>query len=478
MNSAAYLYSLLNNEGVARRDLPQAAPVPSLATPIDKVEADAFAARIGASARNFGLMAALRPPQPQRPKLISSAEGKIASMLLTVPGDNTSGDFAAIYQALLQTLPASVKFVCLVNSASKPVVEGWLQQYNRAATADVVEAPDHVGFSVWAQDAYAVSTTSANETFFIEPLSFLRYADAVISDYISSATSIRNFQTPLYFQGGNILVGDDFWLIGIDYPTKTLSYVEGAAIVPQSGETPERLVRRLFSDHLDVHRKLYYVGSTVPVPSEDIVLAKEGGKYFVDHVYQANHEGTAQPLFHIDMFVTPAGRANSGKYRLLVGDPSLAPASPSTSAPGYSMQRVYDAIAKSLEADFEVLRNPLPLTFHSRKIAVASLNLPQDPDLHAIYLELNKAGLSEVELRSWYFATANNALVQNDPTDRHVWLPTYGHGAAYSYLQASDATNRKLWESLGYTVTELPSFHRLARGLGAVHCIQKYLARA
>jgi hypothetical protein len=476
MKSSAYLYKLLGNQGVVRRDLPQAAPVPSLATPIDTVEAEALAARIHSSARNFSLLATLRPPQPQQPKLVSSGEGSIKSMLLTIPAGNTDGEFAAIYEALLQTLPAGVKFVCLVNTASRSAVEAWLQTYGRATSADVVEAPDHVGFSLWAQDAYAVSTTSANETFFVEPLSFLRYADAVISDYITTATTLRNFQTPLYFQGGNILIGDDFWLIGVDYPTKTLQYVENA-ILPNPGETPEQLVRRLFSDYLDVQRTLHYVGSTVPVPSEDIVLAKEGGRYFVDLVYQGNHEGTAQPLFHIDMFLTPAGRGPSGRYRLLVGDPSLGPAAPSPSATGYNMQRVYDAIAKSLETRFEILRNPLPLTFHSEKIPVSALNQPQDPDLYAIYEELTNAGLSEVDLRSWYFATANNALVQNDPADRRVWLPTYGHGATYTYLQASDKVNRQLWESLGYRVTELPSFHRLARGLGAVHCIQKYLAR-
>jgi len=296
MKSSAYFYKLLDNEGVVRRDLPQAAPVPSLATPIDIVETEALAARIHSSARNFSLLATLRPPQPQQPKLVSSAEGRITSMLLTIPAGNTGAEFAAIYEALLKTLPSSVKFTCLVNTSSKQAVETWLQKHGRATSADVVEALDHVGFSLWAQDAYAVSTTSANETFLIEPLSFLRYADAVISDYVTTATTLRNFQTPLYFQGGNILIGDDFWLIGIDYPTKTLQYVENA-IFPNPGESPEQLVRRLFADYLDVEKTLHYVGSTVPVPSEDIVLVKESGKYFVDLVYQGNHEGTAQPSF-------------------------------------------------------------------------------------------------------------------------------------------------------------------------------------
>jgi hypothetical protein len=57
-----------------------------------------------------------------------------------------------------------------------------------------------VAFSVRAPDAYVVSTASDNETFFIEPLSFLRYADAVISDYSTgwragSALSIASRST-------------------------------------------------------------------------------------------------------------------------------------------------------------------------------------------------------------------------------------------------------------------------------------------
>ena len=75
MKSSAYLYKLLGNEGVVRRDLPQASPVSSLATPIDTVEAEALASRIHSSARNFSLLASLRPPQPQQPKLVSTAEG-------------------------------------------------------------------------------------------------------------------------------------------------------------------------------------------------------------------------------------------------------------------------------------------------------------------------------------------------------------------------------------------------------------------
>ncbi|MEG4419261.1 hypothetical protein QUA70_11720 [Microcoleus sp. LAD1_D5] len=476
MEQSAYLYSLLDNDGVVRRDLPAASPALSLAPPSASAEFNAHEIRGKVGARSWPFRAALRPPKPHLPKLVSSSEGKIKSMLLTIPVGTTEGDFEAIYKKLLETLPKDTRFVCLVNSGSKPIVEDWLKMYDRDKTATVVEAPDYVGFSIWAQDAYAISTSSDQETYFVEPLSFLRYADAVIADYVTHATDIKNFQVPLYFQGGNILIGDDFWLIGIDYPTKTLEYV-GDAIFPDDGETPENLVQRLFKDNLDGSRNLIYVGSSIPVPAEDVVLVKEEGQYFVDIVFQGNRDGTAQPLFHIDMFLTLAGKDASGKYQILVGDPSMAPMPQSALATAYSMQSVYDAIASFLKAQgFTVIRNPLPLTFSKQMRNVEELNRPQDKKLSEIYLKLRALGITEVELRSWYFATANNALVEITKSSKRVWLPTYGY-EDYKYLQDADKGNQKIWEDLGFEVTMLPNFHRLARGLGAVHCIQKYLER-
>ena len=74
--------------------------------------------------------------------------------------------------------------------------------------------------------------------------------------------------------------------------------------------------------------------------------------------------------------------------------------------------------------------------------------------------------------RLWYFATGNNALVD----DGTVYLPTYGHGA-WPELAATDQRNGEIWADLGYQVRFLADFHPFAENLGAVHCIKKYLGR-
>ena len=470
MKSSAYLYHLLDNKGIIRRDLPTSKFPSATSRELNNENQRSL------QPRSEEVLERLKAPKPLQPKLVSSSEGKINSMLLTIPVDAIEGDIMAIYKKMLETLPKSTRFACLVNTGSKAIVEEWLKTYGRDETSVVVEAPDYVGFSIWAQDAYAISTNLDQQAYFVEPLSFLRYADAVVADYITQATNIKDFQVPLYFQGGNILVADDFWLIGADYPTKTLEYINDAIILPE-GEAPEALVKRLFRENLDVSRELHYVGSQIPVPVDDVILVKEDSQYCVDMVFQGNEQGTVQPLFHIDMFLSLAGRDANGKYQILVGDPSMAPMPPSAMVNSYTMQNVYDAIADGLKSGgFTVIRNPLPLTFSKQTVKLEELNHSENEKLYRIYLELRNLGLTEVELRNWYFATSNNALVEITDTFKRVWLPTYGYDE-FKYLEDSDKKNQDIWENLGFEVTMLPNCHILASGLGAVHCIQKYIER-
>jgi len=152
------------------------------------------------------------------------------------------------------------------------------------------------------------------------------------------------------------------------------------------------------------------------------------------------------------MFLTLAGRTQQGNYQILVGDPRMAAEILNVPLWPHSMAEVYDNIASGLQKlGFDVIRNPLPLVY------------VDDP--------------SE-KTRYWYFATANNALVQIPQSggQKIVWLPTYGYGEWQS-LAATDQKNKEIWEGLGFEVRMLGDFHPFAENLGAVHCIKKYLGR-
>jgi hypothetical protein len=391
------------------------------------------------------------------PQLISSLHGQIEQILMTIPSwvfipekfpEETLliQKYADVFRALLQALPKSTKFLILINEASQEALKQWLEEFNITQKTEVVTTDDTTNFTVWAQDAYCICDDQEDEEkYFVEPASFFRADDAYIADHVARKTSLETTQVQLYFQGGNILIGDDFWFIGADYPENSL---ELEFIVPEPGESKAKAVARAYGKYLDKSRKLIVVGSRVPVPSEIVRPLTINDEPWQEVLYFGNGKGTVQPLFHIDMFMSLAGRGGNGKYRVLVADPSMAASILDEPLPDGAMQDVFDDIAAGLaEIDFEVIRNPIPMAY-------------DDDDFNRV--------------RYWYFATGNNVIVQDSP--QKVWLPTYGHDQ-WSKLTATDQTNKEIWESLGYTVELLPNFHPFAANLGAAHCITKYLYR-
>lgn len=388
--------------------------------------------------------------KPKQPSLISSFRGSMERLLFSIPTYAVQR-LASTYQDLFQKLPQTTHIVVLVHEATKSKVEDLIRISGLAQRSTVVSAPDHLQFSIWAEDAYAIAKdTTSGDTYFVEPFSFPRFGDSLIADFIANSTDLKDTQSPIYFQGGNLLIGDSFFMIGADYPAESLNYVN-AHLQPSPGEQPTDLIHRLYSEYLDTSRNLIYVGSSVPVPKQETRTISLDGQQWKEVLYFGNKEGTSQPIFHIDMFISLAGRSESGTFVLLVGDPSLAADVLNTPVLPHAMNEVFNNIAWFLEGKgFQVIRNPLPLVYVD--------------DLYK-------------RLRIWYFATSNNLLVQNRGEEsKAVWMPTYGHGR-WSKLTATDDCNARIWESLGFEVHRLGDFHPFAENLGALHCIKKYIAR-
>ena len=391
---------------------------------------------------------------PRTPSLVSSTYGTIEAVLMTLPAYVfLYPSYADPIRDLIAQLPSSCQYFILVPTDHRNDLERWLTAANAHSRATIVEAPPTMTFTVWAEDAYAAirdvagGITSAASRYLVEPAVFRRADDALIADEMARNTSLSQSQVKLYFQGGNILVGDDFWLLGMDYAINSLNL---GYVVPQPSEGKLAAIERAYGQALDHSRKLHVIGSSVTVPHQQQVPIVINNEPWFEEVYVGNAQGTTQPLFHIDMFITLAGRSDDGKQIVVVGDPQAAADLLNTPLSRYAMQPIFNNIATKLTAaGFEVVRNPLPLVY-------------QDEPARKI--------------RRWYFATANNALVQTAEKDRRVWLPTYGHGD-WRELAATDRANADIWRHLGYSVHSLGDFHPFARNLGAVHCISKYLGR-
>jgi hypothetical protein len=181
------------------------------------------------------------PPKPVKPSLMSSSVGKIERILLTIPNYATA--FESTYKDIFSKLPEYTRFVIATHDGIKQMIEKWAADSGIIARAEIFGIPDHLHFSVWAEDGYVVvKDIASSKTYFIEPFAFPRYGDGLIADFAANATDLENTQAPLYFQGGNVLIGDDFFLIGADYPANTIEYTKTHIRVPE-GQEPMAFVK-------------------------------------------------------------------------------------------------------------------------------------------------------------------------------------------------------------------------------------------
>ncbi|KAL9641552.1 hypothetical protein ABK040_013473 [Willaertia magna] len=424
-------------------------------------------------------------------RLVSSAHGAILEMLLTIP-DYAMEDksLKAVYDNIFHYMPKYTRLTILIDKSAKDAVEELLTKYERNTpelVQIIVKEDESENISIWAEDAYVcnyIPTTTQNEKvtrFLTAPIQFPRYADSTIALQVSNeyegSNPLKVRPTPLIFQGGNTLIGDDFFMVGKDYLMDSIDFVQKYGSISQrSGETLKDAVIRSYKTHLDTTRRLIFPGTaderpcpnqvSVPFIGKDEKTGKD--EYRNEVLYFGNGRGAEkvwEPLFHIDMFITLLGRnKETNKYQVLVASPELAVDTLGWDKEkvrfAYAMQLSFDEIAKQLEDEgFEVDRMSLPM----------------------VYFDSEEDGT-----KYWYFTTYNNCLVQIPLEDnetvngikveKKVWLPQYGYGA-WESLKATDEAAIKKFEKYGFTVQPMGDFHPFASNLGALHCIKKYLLR-
>jgi len=430
-------------------------------------------------------------PGVRRPSLISSWSGSIDTLLLSFPSYGVhTAELTTGYRSVINSMRAGTRFVVVHHESDRQIVEEWFGAAGHLpANVTYVPMPDYIDFTDWAEDAYLAlvdaDDTGEHQTYLLEPWSFPRAGDSLIADNVEEFSTVRASQAPLVFQGGNCLIGDDFWLLGTDYFLDTLELI-GSGELPVSvpaGTTPVEFVRELFGRHVDSARELQLVGTKRPLGLKKYYATVESGAYLLD--LPGGGTGDLQPIFHIDMFVTLAGRTDDGRFRVLVGSPKLADDLLGTRSP-FGLQNAYDEIAAEFDRrGFAVERNPLVHRPHiSQELSFAALRdfaaTPDGAELREVVAEFAAAGAqpeSTVQVRSWHHITWNNCLVEHSSSvGRNVYLPTFGHGEQADLAAIDDEMDR-LWTGLGFSVVRLADFNAFASRLGVVHCIKKYLAR-
>lgn len=377
-------------------------------------------------------------------RIVSEHEGEIGALLLTVPkhdderGNVVDPRLARHFRHVLGSLHAGVDYVIVAAPAQKKAVDKWLAAA-RVSNDRVtfVESPRFY-FTIWAQDAYVALRNRDGGVVLCEGVSFQRGEDSTIADDIAAQSDIAAMQSYLYLQGGNILGGNDLTLIGIDYLWRNSTRV-GIRTIADAVSQFERLLGT----------PVLGLGGTRSATFE---LLEEG---------ILSGEGF-QPIFHIDMYVTPTGVVGrSGKPIVFLGRPRKA-----KEATGHysnvrrldndTYDRFFAETEEQLSDRFEVKTLPLWITF-------GNLN---DPELE----------------KKFYNLTWNNALVEHTDSTSRVLLPSFSEDA--KQFGVDRALRRDLeqaaeqeWASIGYDVTFMDGLEDLAYGDGSVHCMTKTLKR-
>jgi hypothetical protein len=379
-------------------------------------------------------------------RIVSDERGRIADMLLTVPpphGNLVDQSTERHLRTLIWLMSKADKnrhFTMVCHPKQVDYVKQWFTELQMDGNNSICIST--FKYSIWAQDAYVAVTDNNGRAILCEGVHFPRYDDATIADDVAAQTNISALQSYLYFQGGNVLEVGNCVLIGKDYIQQNL----GRAHL----ETEEKI---LTAFKMVFGKDIISMGRPELIPEEHRQYL--GGGYY-------------QPIFHIDMYITPTGKVGqSGKPIAFVACPRLGREAVGEKPKPTDYDIYFDEAAEQLAKIAEVKRLPILPSF--------------------IRFE-SKTGVKD---ERYYFLSYNNAVVENYGTTSNVYIPTFSEDVeAYksdpSVLhyegdlvkrQALDNAAKAAWEQLGFTVHQMDGLEDLAIGWGCVHCITKTLTR-
>lgn len=384
-------------------------------------------------------------------KPISSVYGEITRMLLTYPEQiNLPNDITLQrYKGIFESLGANIEYIILAHRNTHESIRqtaihagldpdtnlklisafslhpAFVRRILSHVSGNVYQCElDNSWHSIWAQDGYCCLKKDTGETVLIEPLDFARGGDNFVADQIAAETNIEIEITKYHLEGGNVLAGDDYIIVGKDYLHHN-----------------ERITGESHTEITNGFKKLFGV-------SEIIWLGFESPLRFPIDVPQ----GTYQPIFHIDMYVTLGGKTVEGKELVFVGDPELAKKILGQPAPSAEIIQAFNKTAEFFESysddiEFEVVRLPLDLW--------------------------------DVTPKSGTFLTYNNCLIESFDNARNVYLPAYASVAPGSLNRRRlDEKAAQVFQDAGFATKLLTgAYEELCKRGGSIHCITKALDR-
>lgn len=272
------------------------------------------------------LMQKLRVPIAHHSRALSSVYGKIEQVLLSIGGDYQSVSpirLQNFYKEIFKAFSDRVSFVVMGHFGKDSEQElrdaltregldpDLVQIHTPLADASETEIPKQQG--VFVQDPFVVMESQHGDTLLLEPYRGQLPSNAFLAEQFADATGYALLPTRYLLEGGNILVGDDYVLIG----RNLLERNRKKFFPDMDPKAAELIITRDLRRALGM-RYLYWIGSEQPL---------------VHPLVDWSGPEALQPFYHIDFFLTLGGKSKKGEEIILLAeidivsfDPKLSPA--------------------------------------------------------------------------------------------------------------------------------------------------------
>jgi hypothetical protein len=297
-----------------------------------------------------------------------------------------------------------------------------------------------IAHSYWAQDPFVVMCDENGQIVLLEPMFHTHTENSLLAEQLASSANILLKPTRYRIEGGNILVGDDFALIGKSIlEVNRLRFFAHLPIEEGQNAVTAELKRVLGLKYI------LWVGFDSPTTMPF-------------GIFQDNEKH--QHIFHIDLFITLGGKdKNSGDEIIFIPKPTIDDTifvgndQANWKEDFDQLTKVFNDLADVFRLNHETTPGP---RFKVERIPMG--------------IEVSSKGIATLY-------SYNNAHVEWYHGIKRIYLPHYPKFNSTD-KPVQDRARRRL-EGLGYRVAFIDSsFDAYTKyGRGSLHCLSKVLMR-
>lgn len=285
--------------------------------------------------------------------------------------------------------------------------------------------------SPWTQDPFLVGRGPCGDPVLIEPWYFPKFGDRIIADIVAEGMGYFLQPTRFDFEGGNVLAGTDELFIGMDSLLRNYRREGAQGDFDSFKQEQENLLQQTLGVS-----QVYWIG-------------KEDPGRFPSH----------QAFFHLDLYLSLAGRLPTGQKLLIVGQIKEDTVLWATNC----ADRKFSALQAHAEALDDTARRLAKAGYHVERMPLGILAQCEEGNTKLLPLSFQ------------------NGLVECHAGQKRTWLPRYkfrkrdyidGANRYQSLIEAAINQAKQCFDTV-----EFSPYHFDPIAKGALHCVVKVLRR-